>query len=61
MKTAAAIESFGSVQALADALQISPQAVYQWGDEVPEGRAFQIEVLTGGALKARAQEQGAAA
>ena len=61
MKTASAIEKFGNVQALADALDISPQAIYQWGDEVPEGRAFQIEVLTGGELKAGPQEQGAPA
>lgn len=63
MKTAAAIEAFGSVKALADALEVSPQAIYQWGEEVPDGRDFQIEVLTEGKLKARPgqQHEGAAA
>ena len=54
MKTAAAVDHFGSMRALADALDITVQAIYQWGDAVPEGRAFQIEVLTRGALKAKA-------
>lgn len=46
-----AIEHFGSVSALAEALEISTHAISQWG-EIPELRQFQIEVLTGGALKA---------
>jgi len=45
MKTTAAIEAFGSVKALADALGITVQAVYQWGEEVPALRAYQIEAL----------------
>jgi len=52
MKTTAAVDHFGSIRALADALEITPQAVYQWGEHVPAGRDFQIEVLTQGALKA---------
>lgn len=42
MKTKDAIEKFGSVKALADALNIWPQAVYAWGENVPELRVFQI-------------------
>ena len=54
---------FGSVRAIADALDITVQAVYDWGDEVPNGRAYQLQVITRGVLKANAQtsarEQGA--
>ena len=63
MKTKDAIAHFGSVRALADALGISVFAVYQWGEQVPthRGRDFQIEVLTGGKLKASQQRQGSSA
>jgi hypothetical protein len=63
MKKAAAVEHFGSVRALAEVLGVTVQAVYDWGDDVPLGRDFQIEVLTRGALKARegdASQQAAA-
>lgn len=43
MKTEDAIKAFGSAKALADALGIWPQAVYAWGDTVPELRAYQIK------------------
>ncbi|HHQ4925307.1 TPA: Cro/CI family transcriptional regulator [Aeromonas veronii] len=52
MKTEHAIEHFGSKAAIADALGIKKSAVSQWGDTIPKGRAYQIEVLTGGKLKA---------
>ena len=52
MKTLDAIDHYGSAQALANALGIARQAIYQWGDEVPVGRAYQIQVLTHGVLKA---------
>ena len=52
MKTESAVKHFGSKAALADALGIKRSAVSQWGDTIPQGRAYQIEVLTGGALKA---------
>ena len=52
MKTSEAVEFFGSVGALAEVLQISPQAIYQWGESVPQGRDFQLEVLTRGKLRA---------
>lgn len=45
MKTADAIAEFGTGVALARALGISPSAVYQWGDEVPELRVYQIEAV----------------
>ena len=47
-----AITHFGGVTATAQALGISHAAVVKWGETIPQGRAYQIEVLTGGALKA---------
>ncbi len=52
MKKADAIKFFGSVNHLAQALRINPAAVSQWGEDVPEGRAYQLEVITHGALRA---------
>jgi len=45
MKTADAIKLFGSVRALAAALDITVQAVYGWGDDVPKLRVYQIREL----------------
>lgn len=45
MKTSDAILAFGSLTALAKALGISVQAVYQWGDTVPPLRVYQIKEL----------------
>jgi DNA-binding transcriptional regulator YdaS (Cro superfamily) len=52
VRTKTAIRKFGSAAALARALGIKRQSVHDWGDEVPEGRAYQLEVLTNGELKA---------
>lgn len=52
MRTQDAVAHFGSVIKLAEALGIHRSAVYQWQDTVPIGRAYQIEVLTRGALRA---------
>jgi len=51
MKTEQVIEHFGSHQAVAEALGISRQAVHMWGEYVPEGRAWQLQVITAGALQ----------
>ncbi|MFM5138446.1 Cro/CI family transcriptional regulator [Aeromonas rivipollensis] len=53
MKKDEAIKHFGGVVQLAVALGIRSQSVSQWGHDVPQGRAFQIELLTGGQLKAK--------
>lgn len=53
LRTEDAIKHFRSAINLARALGIRHSAVSQWGDLVPEGRAFEIEVITGGALKAQ--------
>ncbi|MFK0666343.1 Cro/CI family transcriptional regulator [Aeromonas salmonicida] len=52
MKKEDAISYFGSAAELARNLNISEPAVSRWGDTIPKGRAYQIEVLTGGKLKA---------
>ncbi|WP_085696298.1 Cro/CI family transcriptional regulator [Pseudomonas sp. B26(2017)] len=52
MKTSDVIEQFGSKIRLAEKLGISPSAVTQWGEIVPESRRYQIQVLTRGKLKA---------
>ncbi|HHQ4463516.1 TPA: Cro/CI family transcriptional regulator [Aeromonas veronii] len=52
MKTNHAVKYFGSKAALARALGINKGAVSQWGEKVPKGRAYQIEVMTSGQLKA---------
>jgi DNA-binding transcriptional regulator YdaS (Cro superfamily) len=41
-----AIKKAGGVKKLAEALECSPPAIYQW-DKVPVERAIQIERLTG--------------
>ncbi|WP_399677187.1 Cro/CI family transcriptional regulator [Xenophilus sp.] len=45
MKTADAIDKAKTAAALADMLGITPSAVSQWGDEVPEARVWQLRVL----------------
>jgi len=45
MKTKDAIKKAGSIRNLAKALDISVQAIYRWGDDVPALRAYQIKDL----------------
>ena len=52
MKTQEAIDYFGTLKKLADALGVWPQVIYQWGDTPPMGRQYELEVKTAGALKA---------
>jgi DNA-binding transcriptional regulator YdaS (Cro superfamily) len=42
MTVEAAIKVFGSRRKLADALGVSTQATYQWGEYVPKLRAYEI-------------------
>lgn len=44
--------SFGGVTALAKALGVSRGAIYEWNGVIPDVRAFQIEVRSGGKWKA---------
>lgn len=52
MKTEVAISYYGSPSKLAKALGITPQAVDQWGETVPVGRAYQLQIITNGDLQA---------
>lgn len=52
MKTKDAISHFGNKLKLAEALSVTKSAISQWGEDVPELRAYQIERLTGGELRA---------
>jgi DNA-binding transcriptional regulator YdaS (Cro superfamily) len=52
MKKKIAVDHFKGKSNLAKALGISPASVSQWPDDVPELRAYQIERLTNGKLKA---------
>lgn len=54
MKTEEAIQAFGGIKNLADALGIWPQPIYRWGEEVPELRAYQIKEI----LAKRAGREG---
>lgn len=52
MRTEAAIKHFGGRSALAKALGINPASTHSWGETVPKLRQLQLEMLTGGKLKA---------
>ena len=52
MKTKEAIEYYGGLKKLADALDVWPQVIYQWRDSPPMSRQYELEVKTGGKLKA---------
>lgn len=58
MKTQDAIDHYGSISALCDAIRpikaITVPAVHQWGEYPPPARQLQIERATGSALKAEA-------
>lgn len=54
MRTTAVINYYGSrggVRGLANALGISVQGIYQWGEWVPESSARRLEKITQGALR----------
>lgn len=52
MTKSEAVKHFGGVVRLAEVLGIQSQAVSQWGEQIPMRRAYEIERLTGGKLKA---------
>lgn len=51
MKTKDVIDHYGGVRQAAQALGISTQAIYGWGEDVPPMRQPHIQVLTNGKLK----------
>lgn len=52
MKKTDVLNHFGGVSKTAKALGINMATVSCWGEVIPKGRAYQIEVMTGGKLKA---------
>ncbi|MCS6232679.1 Cro/Cl family transcriptional regulator [Shewanella baltica] len=56
MKTSDAVAFFKTKSNLAKQLGITHSSISQWGQEVPELRAFQLERLTGGELKVHADK-----
>ena len=52
MTTQDAINYYGSIKALAQALNIWPHTIYRWGAVPPMSKQYEIEVKTGGELKA---------
>jgi DNA-binding transcriptional regulator YdaS (Cro superfamily) len=51
MKTQDAVERYGSKKALAKKLNITPQAISQWGENLPELQALKLEKLERDAAK----------
>lgn len=60
MLTQTVIDYFGGgaegVRALAEALNITRNAIYLWGERVPRSRQFEIQVLTEGGIKVDRRE-----
>lgn len=52
MTTDEAVQHYGSATALGRALGITRSAVQQWGERPPIPRQYQIQVKTGGKLRA---------
>jgi hypothetical protein len=47
------LRHFGSITIIAQALKISKSAISQWGEIVPEGTAYKLQVITGGQLQVK--------
>lgn len=54
MTTKEAIDHFGGIKKLAEALDIWPHVIYRWGDAPPLARQYELEVKTQGKLRAKA-------
>ncbi len=52
MKKADVINYFGTQEKTAKALNISQVSVSKWGEVIPQRRAYEIEKITKGKLKA---------
>lgn len=52
MKLADAIKYAGNATSLAELIGVTPSAICQWGDVIPDNRQLQLERITLGALRA---------
>ena len=52
MTTEEAKKYYGGIKPLAEALDIWPHVIYRWGSHPPMARQYELQVKTGGALKA---------
>lgn len=50
MKTSDVIAYYGSLTLAAEALNLSRHSLYQWGEQVPPARQFELQVKTNGKL-----------
>lgn len=55
MDTQAAIKLAGGIRQLAELLGLSTQAIYAWGDSVPQLRMYQLRELRPAWFKAKAK------
>lgn len=53
MKKSDVIAHFGKPSAVAEALGIDRSAVSQWGENIPQLRAYELEKITQGKLKVK--------
>lgn len=51
MKTQSVIDHFGGVRQAASALNLTTQAIYRWGEDVPAARQAHVELATKGKVK----------
>jgi DNA-binding transcriptional regulator YdaS (Cro superfamily) len=51
MKTETALKVYRTRRAIAQLLGITPSAVTQWGDTIPETSAYKLQVLSGGRVR----------
>ena len=51
MKSQDVFDYFGSIRAAADALGMTTQALYAWGEEVPGTRQSHVQAATKGRIK----------
>ena len=51
MKTKDVTDYFGGVRKAAEALGVTTQAIYAWGEDVPQMRQPHIQIVTNGKLK----------
>ena len=53
MKKKDVIEYFGDIKQAARALDVWPQTIYAWSDDVPVNMAYKVQVITKGKLKVK--------